>query len=531
MSRKNNNENLPKHLEKVQTNPMSDALLIGKDGDVKEYLYDAFKVCETYSRKRGMRFNQMRFIHDRIVEIIRMSSWTHQMLNPNDQHVQRMVKNGDSLYEVWTNMKTLYGNKLSYIPFEDRKVLIPKIKFTRFEDAYDSYPMLKVIHRTTRAYDVAYKTYLRNVWRKSMHYEKLFSVLMDLLQYHSGEILQMIDLFTDGIVSKTVCAIYSYLVDVICAYSWCFIRDIDTKGLVDSFEQYRNNVMSLIKECILSFMYYNDINNIPDTINGSVLSNYAIKVTDILRDSYKYSNKVSYIESTTAYLEGPVVCAEGQFPVLSPDAYGLREYRYSLFGYTIDRRCSERSYVTYKTMSELYDDLIAESKDALKRGWTSKRLFMINTKTGNRFRKKVDDVLQCPWVRLEYQKDNRLVHEEIPEPATETQHEDAPAISGKEPIKSSSTDNTNCSAFYTSHTLQGIPKLFLQEKKIIRRSEYDEDFYRPTNVRYKMNVNQIADITDRTLGFEEFDFYNKNPGGDIDRSSWEPRRNNWTMTH
>lgn len=525
-----NKEPLPKYLEKMQEHPISDALLIGKDGDIKNYLSDAFGVCEKYSRKRGIRFNQTEFLHKRIVEIIKMSSTPYQMLNPNDTVVQNMVKNGSSLYDIWTTMKKSYGKKLAYIPFEDRKTLIPKLTFTGFEEGYENYPMLKVIHRPFRPKDVTYKTYLRNIWKNSDHYEKLLTVFMDLMQYHSSETLQMIDLFTNGLVSKTICALYSYIVDVILTYSWCFIREIDTRGLIDSFVQYRNNVLSIIKECILSFMYYNNIDNIPENLNRTVLSNYGYDTTTILLHASSYTNKVSFLDSTTAYLEGPVVFAESKYPILSRDSYGLRDHRYSAFGVDIDKRCSERSYVKYKTMTELYDDVITDSINELKSGWKEERLFMINTKTGNRFWKNVDNILQCPWVRLEYQKEDRRLYTEVPK-TEESRYKDAPSLSDKQKIKSSSSDDRNCSAMYSVHTVQGIPKLLLQEKKIIRRNEYDEDFYKPTNVRYNMGLDQIGNITDRTLGFEEFDMYNKNPGGDIDRSSWEPRRNNWTLTH
>ena len=48
---------------------------------------------------------------------------------------------------------------------------------------------------------------------------------------------------------------------------------------------------------------------------------------------------------------------------------------------------------------------------------------------------------------------------------------------------------------------------------------------------YRKKPELIMYDSDSTLGFEEYDMYNRNPGGDIDRSSWEPRRNNWTLTH
>lgn len=520
--------NAPK-LQDLQEEKPATSLVIPES--ITKYLIDAFDVVNEYAHTHNFGDIRSTEIIRKYCNYIKTTSRCHKWaLDPNNATVQEMARNGNTINDIWNKMKIDHPDTLQYVPQNIINEMFPKL-----EKEYHSIEDTNIL-KTAVSNNKSIKSLLYNSHGKSKHvFEKNLQLLIELCDISNVKVLAMIDIFHPGALIRALESVIAFQTVVMGAYYWCFIQKANSTGLIEPLRIYKDRVNNQICDVIRILSLYSDENNINESIFEETLERY-IKRLWLPRveatESILINNDV--ICSHTATNGFIINTIQPEYDI--PNLYIANSL--SEISDLVDRfrrvwnQSANMDTKRYVSLMDMYKGLTEESYQNYVHLKSMKYLMI------QRFDENMnlpnDQNAHMVWTEgvRNIQVDsyrNRTTHHDHYADVRVGFYTPAVQKSAKKPLGTKTTyDQTHrkYSAMYMPHYVDenvlGETPRFAESISDLKPIGYITD----RDIR-KKDIIEIADMEDSTNGLHESPFYSMDEYGDIDRSSWEPRRNDW----
>lgn len=516
---------------KLQDEKPASSLLISNS--IAEYLIDAFDAVNEYAHTHNLgdvnSTENIRKYCNYIKTTSRCYKWA---LYPNNNTVQEMARNGNTINDIWNKMKIDHPDTLQYVPKNVINEMFPKLE-KEYCSAYDTNILKSAVSNNRSIKSLLYNS--RGGSKRV--FEKNLQLLIELCDISNAKVLAMIDLFHPGVLIHALESVIAFQTVVMEAYYWCFIEKVDSTGLVKPLDIYKDRVNDQICHLIRILSLYSDENNIDESIHEESLKRYLRWLPTIKEiDSILINDDAICTHTATNGFIINTIQPEYGIPNLYI-ADGLS--RISDLTGRFRRVWNQNVDVDakkYFSLMDMYKGIAEETYQDYVHLKSMKYLVL------QRFHEN-ENLPNDQDAHMVWTEGVRNIKSEPNRNSTDHIHHDQyvkvsyykPAVqrSFKKPLGTKTTYNQihrNYSAMYRAHI---IDKNILDDNPSIRFAQSISDLKPIGCIADKeilaKHVVEIADMEDSTNGFHESPFYSTDEYGDIDRSSWEPRRNNWNQ--
>ena len=480
----------------------------------RDYLTDAFSSINEFCRRNRMHpvdsNDAIRNLCTYIKSIPVCNKWA---LNPNDNNVQNMVYAGESINDIWNHMIHDHSDSIEYVSKDLRDAIFQKI---------DTDTSLSISEERTIG-EILDAPYSKNL-----------KLLFDLFNMYGDQVIAMIDLLHSGYLLNTLESIVA-LQNIIIEESYLFfINGVDSSKLLQPCMTYIDQVNEQIKNGIRIISLYSDGDNISENISECTLKRHVSWLKRISERDFFLCNRFSKFSivmsdrTIISYILPKYECPDYNISCeLTNDSDMIYDI-HDIFHINGNKRVSSKN--RYSSMTDLF--MAIEDKTYIDYKELKANDYLI-TQTDHSYENILLDLnahmihsTEIKYTEIEYGIINKVE-------TTRAYYSPATQKSFKKPLGTKTRyeqTHRNCSAMYRAHI---IDKNILGDNPSMRFAQSISDLKPIGDIVdkdiLKKHAVEIADMEDRTNGFQVSPFYATDEYGDIDRSSWEPRRNNWNQ--
>lgn len=527
--------------------------------DVKEYLQSVYDACSMYTRKKD-EWNLRSAINiDTMVDTMKDISYSKKFFIPfYTDDLKRMLEKEYNITKIYAHA----AENWKYITDDEADVYIP--------NGFVSKPT-KILEDAA-SNDYFYIRSLYPIKNPEKSFAKVFKITLAMIRKYIIEI-HAIDLFTNGEVSGIIQDMLEYMINVDALFRYIATYNISGKYSaskvsttsrynkivnkylnkrpecefsVDKYFMLRvNEVVTEYQKSLMHHMIYlieiiaahNDINVIPESIDGNEIMRFirGQQKNASTGHLYTYLNNVMSVKVCDSLGNIHESMVGSYQPELYPSKTRSKELCESIKEIYNEVYDIAKIYNRHVPASNLYNRICKIADDSYNE--------MLDTKGFIYF--KVSHMLKVDIGYVLEQNEIPTFHlDKAVRPVTSKTDRSKTMERHMNTYRRKETERNTTLNPIVSEGISHVPyKYTVMDMKDIYDAETGKSYKfkneaiwdRLTDadrgLMYRKKPELIMYDGDSTLGFEEYDMYNKNPGGDIDRSSWEPRRNNWTLTH
>lgn len=504
------------YLDNLETVRKKDILL---PDESKEYLHDVYTVCDKYITKHHeytLWDYYLKYIDDDIGEIAAMLEIQTLCLPLYDSVLKEKILDGTDiggLYKFAIN-----SNRWNYMTLEER----------------DRYMKFKDPAKEDRA-DIINNFIDRNPYQSILapyDYVEIMQVFLSIIQGDTKSLIA-IDILTGGQFAKTVEAFYLYLANIHDLFRYLKVYQVSKDSMKEIkskiyplCDAYRDMVVDKVAHMLAIIGRHVDVDAIPGNITETQLEEY-ISSLKLIKNYTDFDGRITEVDEyyDSLYVYNMFYVRTGNIPPSFEDTDDQLRRKFKRVLNLVHKEIRKYDLKIYKSIYELMFEMADTSINNCSK-LPGAKYYTIDDKEDER----------DPFSLERFDQPNFKLHVHYV-PISKDATRSKSVIKRMNEYRDRRAFNPLTPNFVegfadipSNYIPMDMKEIYVDgvEYKFMNDDIVDRDIT-PAGFSYSKTRPMQSSEFESTLGMQSVSYYPKDEFGEPDRSTWEPRRNNWNQ--